>query len=394
MLENKIKMNPTKLVIISHTPHYKRADGTIVGWGPTVREIDYLSTLFESVTHLAPLYDETAPNSAIAYQSSRVTFAPVKPAGGDTLRDKLGILLNIPQYILAMLRLLPQADMVHVRCPANISMIAILLLTLSRHPRQRWIKYAGNWNPQGRESRTYTFQRWWLNKGWTRSIVTVNGRWQDQPSHVKSFFNPCLTQEELSEAASLASQRSLTMPVRLLYVGQLISAKGVGRVLEIAAMLCRREVNFTLDIVGDGAERAQFEAKTHELGIASMVNFHGWLPRTALNPIYASAHLMIFPSETEGWPKVLSEAMAYGVVPIASKISSIPQYLAEFDTGKAIPTEDLVGFTEAVIWYTERPERWQKASQNGMSAASLFSYANYLTSVEQLLDRHNEQSKR
>jgi hypothetical protein len=42
-----------RLLIISHTPHYHR-DGEIVGWGATVREIDHLAALFESVVHIAP----------------------------------------------------------------------------------------------------------------------------------------------------------------------------------------------------------------------------------------------------------------------------------------------------------------------------------------------------
>ena len=42
------------------------------------------------------------------------------------------------------------------------------------------------------------------------------------------------------------------------------------------------------------------------------------------------AYLMLFPSESEGWPKVLSEGKAYGVVPVTSDVSSIPQYLREF----------------------------------------------------------------
>ena len=36
------------LTIISHTPHYYGNNGAIVGLEPTVREINYLSQLFET----------------------------------------------------------------------------------------------------------------------------------------------------------------------------------------------------------------------------------------------------------------------------------------------------------------------------------------------------------
>ncbi|MEJ7712202.1 MAG: hypothetical protein WKF84_20650 [Pyrinomonadaceae bacterium] len=48
--------------------------------------------------------------------------------------------------------------------------MALLLLTVVRHPRRRWIKYAGNWCPGGREAWSYTFQRWWLKKAGTEGL--------------------------------------------------------------------------------------------------------------------------------------------------------------------------------------------------------------------------------
>jgi len=84
-----------RLLIVSHTPHYYR-EGEIVGWGATVREIDHLATLFESVVHIAPLHHEPAPASAMAYESGRVRLHEVRPAGGERLRDKLSIFLRYP----------------------------------------------------------------------------------------------------------------------------------------------------------------------------------------------------------------------------------------------------------------------------------------------------------
>ena len=55
-----------RLLIVSHTPHY-RAAGQLVGWGPTVRELDHLVELFDEVVHIAPVYDGQAPGSALAY---------------------------------------------------------------------------------------------------------------------------------------------------------------------------------------------------------------------------------------------------------------------------------------------------------------------------------------
>jgi glycosyltransferase involved in cell wall biosynthesis len=249
------------------------------------------------------------------------------------------------------------------------------------------VKYAGNWRPQSPESWSYTFQRWWLNKGWQRGVVTVNGEWPQQPHHVNSFLNPCLTETELIAGRTAAAEKQLTSPLRLLYVGRLEETKGVGRAIEIMRLLRQRGVAVVLDLVGDGAERPIFEDLVAQHGLGAHIIFHGWVARTQLGPLFARAHLMLFPSScSEGWPKVLSEGMAYGVVPLAGDVSSIPQFLQRFGTGRSFAPTDLTAFVEAVVWFEQHPELWQEESANGVGAAKLFSYQNYLQAVCRLFD--------
>ena len=372
------------LLIVSHTPHYSR-HGELVGWGATVREIDQLGEIFDSVVHIAPLSEEAAPENAIPYNSGRVRMRPVKVAGGNGLRNKLSILVHAPGYLRTIVQELGNADVVHVRCPANISLIALLLLTVLPYPRKRWFKYAGNWKPKGSEALSYRLQRWWLRKGWHRGVVTVNGEWPDQPRFVHTFLNPCLSDKELSEGRKLIETRQLSSPVRLIFVGRLDTAKGIDRVLAIMARQKETGVTTTLDAIGDSPERPEFEQLAQSLGIANQVKFHGWLPRSALGELYSLAHFIVLPSNSEGWPKVLSEAMAYGVVPLASNVGSIPQYLQGYDAGRSFDRDDITSFADIIGWYLRNPEEWKRESENGQRAAELFSYDNYLKAVHKLL---------
>ena len=375
-----------KLLIISNMSHY-RHEGQILGGGPTVMEIDHLAQLFEEIRHIACLHPETAPPSWLPYEAKNVNLIFVPPTGGVKLRNKLDILRCSPLYFRTMWRELRSAEAVHVRGPANISLLAILLLTMVRHPRLRWVKYAGNWRPSGPESWSYTFQRWWLNKGWHRGAVTVNGQWPDQPEHVKSFLNPCLTETELEVGRAAAAAKQLTSPLRLLFVGRLEETKGVGRAINILQLLRQRGVAATLDLVGDSPERPTFESQVATHGLGAHVTFHGWVPRTQLGPLLSRAHIMVFASSSsEGWPKALSEGMAYGVVPLAGNVSSIPQYLERFHTGRTYPPDNLSAFVDALIWYEKHPERWKEESDNAVQAARQFSYANYLQAVRRLFN--------
>lgn len=370
-----------KLLVISHTPHYFK-DGQFVGWGPTVRELDHLSEIFERVIHLAPLHQEVTPASTLPYQSARLEFRPLPPAGGGRFRDKLAILIRAPRYLSAILKAMREVDAVHVRCPANISLLAIILLACVPRPRLRWVKYAGNWRPTTREALSYAFQRWWLNKNLHRGVVTVNGQWPEQPKHVRSFLNPCLTEQELIESGTAAAEKELSTPLRLLYAGRLETAKGVGRAIEVVHQLRQCGIAATFDIVGDGAERSAFEGLVAERELNQVVTFHGWLARTPLNRLFARSHFSLFPAaSSEGWPKVLSEGMAHGVVPVAGSVSSIPQYLNSFQTGRTCAPDDVAAFVDVLVWYARHPDRWKEESANGVQAAQLFSYKNYLQAV-------------
>ena len=176
-----------RLLIISHTAHYRNGHG-FVGWGPTIREVDYLAKIFDEVIHVAPVHPGPPPDTSLPYQSSRVRVRPVPPSGGNAPSDKFGILAKTPIYVRTVMEELKHVDVVHVRCPANISLITLLLLAMKKRPTIRWIKYAGNWNPKNPEAWSYTFQRWWLNRGFSRGVITVNGEWPGQPGYVRSFL--------------------------------------------------------------------------------------------------------------------------------------------------------------------------------------------------------------
>ena len=93
-------MSNLTLLVVSHTPHYETGQG-IVGWGPTVRELDTLTKLFREVVHIAPLHAGPAPASALPY-GSPVRLRAVRPAGGARFRDKAAVLRSMPGYLRAI----------------------------------------------------------------------------------------------------------------------------------------------------------------------------------------------------------------------------------------------------------------------------------------------------
>jgi glycosyltransferase involved in cell wall biosynthesis len=379
-----------RLLIISHTAHYFRKN-KIVGWGPTVREVDWLGRAFDQVTHLACFHPGPAPESALEYQIERIRFLFVPPAGGLSLRKKLKVILVMPRYVRAVLESIPEADVIQIRSPSPLAMVAMVLVGIfARQPR--WVKYAGNWVEAGKLPPSFAFQRWWLKTGLSRGPVTVNGRWPDQRSQIFSLDNPSFTLSEIETARRIAWDKRLDTPIRCLFVGKVEPAKGIRTALEVISGLTKQGYEVLFDILGDGPERPKYERMSQALGIERCTRFHGWVSHDQVKDYLARSHFLLHPSITEGWPKALSEAMAFGVVPLSSRVSAIPQILEETKAGFALDPQDTSGFIKKIIWTIEHSEQWKRLSRAGIEAAPRFSYEQYLVNLDEMFRKYYGES--
>jgi glycosyltransferase involved in cell wall biosynthesis len=209
--------------------------------------------------------------------------------------------------------------------------------------------------------------------------VTVNGRWPDEPSWVRAFDNPTLTDDELVAGQAAARERPAPPPWRVVFAGRLEVAKGADVVVDTVVELRRRGHDVRLDLVGDGPLRVDLEARmAGELrGVSAS---HGWMTRAELEGVLGRGHLLLLPSRSEGFPKVVAEALAFGCVPVVSDVSSVGQVLGETGGGVVVPSgASWVDGVEAVI----SGGGWAELAAAGPLCAGRFGYTRYLQRVRE-----------
>jgi glycosyltransferase involved in cell wall biosynthesis len=109
----------------------------------------------------------------------------------------------------------------------------------------------------------------------------------------------------------------------LLYVGELREAKGVDTLLDALAILVNRGGTApTLALVGSGPDREAFERRARELGIGSLVRFHGPLPA---RQAFALGRVLVVPSRQESLPYIVLEAAAARKPIVATSVGGIPE---------------------------------------------------------------------
>src|SRR5690606_1663355 len=77
--------------------------------------------------------------------------------------------------------------------------------------------------------------------------------------------------------------------------------------------------------------------------------FHGYLSRTEVHEIYKKSHAIVLPSASEGFPKVIAEAMNYGCIPIVSDVSSISHYIKHNDNGFLLPDLSITSLESSIM---------------------------------------------
>lgn len=364
-----------RLLIISHTEHFQLPDGSIVGWGPTITEINHLLSLFDSITHIAMLQPSAAPASALPYCSDRIRFVALPPLGGNRLKDKLALLWNAPKVIQTVRYWLRQSDYFQLRTPTGIGVYLIPYLSLFVSTKG-WYKYAGNWN-QENAPMGYALQRQFLK--WQQRKVTINGFWEGQPKHCISFENPCLTDAELQNGNAIRKGKDLSEPLHLCFVGRLEIEKGVERLIEALQQLSAEAQMriVAVHFVGDGADRGYFERLAQNSPVPCQ--FYGFLSRQAVHEIYKRSHAIVLPSTaSEGFPKVLAEAMNYGCIPIVSDISAIAHYIKDQQQGLLLRPVTVVSVVKALQTLIAMEDaHYRSMLQHQEAVVKTFTFAEY-----------------
>ena len=151
-----------------------------------------------------------------------------------------------------------------------------------------------------------------------------------------------------------AARRQLGLPAAsrlVLGVGRLVPGKG----FDVAALAVARLADAILVLVGDGPERSKLLA----LG-GDRIRCLGSLPPDQVALAYQAANAFVLPSHREGWPNVVTEALASGLPVVATPVGGIPQILGGDEPlpqlGQLVPIGDVAGFAAALQRVLDGPD--------------------------------------
>jgi len=122
-------------------------------------------------------------------------------------------------------------------------------------------------------------------------------------------------------------------------VARLFRLKGHDELFAALPALLQRLPNARILLVGDGPDRARYEAMASRPPLAGRVIFAGLVPASDVADYLALMDVLVHLSRREGLPRVLPQALAAGVPIVAADCDGSPEVCLDGETGFLVPAD-------------------------------------------------------
>jgi glycosyltransferase involved in cell wall biosynthesis len=168
----------------------------------------------------------------------------------------------------------------------------------------------------------------------------------------------------------------------VLYAGRLSPEKGVD---VLVSALGQMSADVTLDVAGEGTERARLESLAAELA-PGRVRFHGRLDKAALFDLMRAASVVAVPSRWyENQPMVVLEAFGCGLPVVTTDLGGLPELVDEGKDGLVVPANAPDALAAALATLTGDPDAAFAMGQAGRAKVTRdFSPEKHLRRLDQV----------
>jgi glycosyltransferase involved in cell wall biosynthesis len=152
----------------------------------------------------------------------------------------------------------------------------------------------------------------------------------------------------------------------LLAVGRLIAQKDHASLVDAFAVVRERHPDARLAILGSGPLEAELRAQIAQLGLQEAVVLPG---RVEIRDWLARADVFVHSSRWEGFGIVLLEAMLASLPIVATRVSAVPEVVADGETGLLVDAGDAAGLAAALERLLSEPALGRRLGDAGYARA-------------------------
>ncbi|MGJ5640619.1 glycosyltransferase family 4 protein [Formosa sp. S-31] len=308
-----------KLAIITLVQHTYQGR-KYYGYGPYVREMNLWGKYVDELLVVGIQRPDNIPTGIDSAYDKDIVFTPVPDFNILTLLGVLKSFFAIPVVFFRICKVMHEADHIHLRCPAHVSLVAsVAQIFFPNKPKST--KYAGNWDPNSGQPWTYRLQQAILrNTFLTRNMkVLVYGDWQGETKNIYPFISATYTEDE----KVVFKAKDYAQPLIFVFAGMLVPGKRPLLTIQFIEKLNKKGVPAQLELFGDGPLMPELEVYVREHNLESSIFLRGNCDKSEVKAALLKSHFNILLSKSEGWPKAVAEGMFFGCIPVATSVSCV-----------------------------------------------------------------------
>ncbi len=195
-----------------------------------------------------------------------------------------------------------------------------------------------------RKARTYT------------NGTHLRDKLQKKGIQATAVISSTVCRADMADPTPLSDSR----PPRMIYVGYLRFAKGMNLLKNLWLKLKETYPGFHFDVVGNGEMMEDVKKFVRANNLEKNVHMHGRIDdRAELRNLLRSADLFVFPSLSEGSPRVVIEAMSEGIPVISTPVGSLPGTFSDGDTIRYFDFDDADGAYKLIEDFCKDPQIYE-----------------------------------
>lgn len=369
-----------KLAVISSSPFVKKND-SYFAYSPYVKELDIWAEHASQIAFMCPVWenDKGLLISEIAFPVARMF--PAKEFNIKSVPNFLKAIRYSFLNFYSIFQAMRWADHIHLRCPGNIGLMACLVQILFPG-KPKTAKYAGNWDPNARQPRSYKLQQRILSNTFlTRKMqVLVYGQWPGSSGNIKPFFTASYKESDKIPVVP----RKLGGQIGFVFVGTFSPGKRPMYAVKLVEALRKNGFGAQLSMYGHGVKKHDVETYIRVNGLEDFIHIMGNQPQEIIKKAYQESHFVILPSKSEGWPKVIAEGMFWGAFPISTKVSCLPFMLDQGNRGLLLDM-DLEKDTQHLISILKDHDAYGRKVQESMAWSRKYTLDLFADEIKALL---------
>jgi len=151
----------------------------------------------------------------------------------------------------------------------------------------------------------------------------------------------------------------------VLFVHRISERKGAHHLVPIAKKVLKK-VKAKFIIAGDGPYLPKLQALIRQQGLSRSITVLGNVPNKQIPKLYADADVFLMPSDEEGFPNVLLEAMATGTPFVASDVGGVRDIISRSAQDFVVQKGDVSAFAEKLAQLLTSSKLRTKLGKQGL----------------------------